>query len=126
MILHTGASGLYRAFSLRQEFPEAWYQLKTTNATTLNLGPELLPYFSSGHTPGVLAASWIGRLTGSPATYAMKLDGVTFNLNKDPAFGNQCKGDSSVITLGAGFTLSAVSTAALEDLVVVVKYSLGS
>jgi hypothetical protein len=126
MVLHTGASGLYRAFNLRQEFPEAWYQLKTTNATTLNLGPELLPFFSSGHTPGILSASWIARLTGSPATYAMLLDGVSFNLNKDPAFGNLCKGDSAMITLGAAFTLSAVSTAALEDLVVVVKYSLGS
>jgi len=126
MILHTGASGLYRAFNLRQEFPEAWYQLKTTNATTLNLTPDLLPFFSSGHTPGVLAASWIARLDGSPATYAMLVDAASFNLNKDPAFGNQCKGDSAVITLGTPFTLSAASTAALEDLVVVVKYSLGS
>ena len=126
MDLHSGVTGLYRAFNLRQEFPEAWYQLKSTNSTTLNLGADKLPYFSTGHTPAVASASWIGKLAGSPATYAMLLDGVGFNLNKDPNFGGLCKGDSAAITLGTAFTLSAASTADLEDLLLVVKYSLGS
>ncbi len=126
MDLHSGVTGLYRAFNLRQEFPEAWYQLKSTNSTTLNLGADKLPYFSSGHTPAVASASWIGKLAGSPPTYAMLLDGVGFNLNKDLNFGGLCKGDSAAITLGTAFTLSAASTADLEDLLLVVKYSLGS
>ena len=126
MDLHSGVSGLYRSFSLRQEFPENWYQLKTTNSTTLTLGAEQLPYFSAGHTPAAASASWIGRLATSPATYVMQLDAVDFNLNKDSNFGGLCKGDSAAITLGAPFTLSATSTTDLEDLLLVVKYSLGS
>jgi hypothetical protein len=126
MDLHSGVSGLYRSFNLRQEFPENWYQLKTTNSTTLTLGADKLPYFSAGHTPTVASASWVGRLTGSPTTYAMQLDAVAFNLNKDPNFGGLCKGDSAAITLGTAFTLSAASTTDLEDLLLVVKYSLSS
>ncbi len=126
MDLHSGVSGLYRAFNLRQEFPEAWYQLKTAKSTTLTLGADKLPYFSAGHTPAAASASWIGRLDGSPSTYTMQLDAVDFNLNKDPNFGGLCKGDSAAITLGTAFTLSATSTTDLEDLLLVVKYSLGS
>jgi len=126
MDLHSGVSGLYRAFNLRQEFPEAWYQLKTTKSTTLTLGADKLPYFSAGHTPAGASASWIGRLDGSPSTYTMQLDAVDFNLNKDSNFGGLCKGDSAAITLGTAFTLSATSTTDLEDLLLVIKYSLGS
>jgi hypothetical protein len=126
MVLAANQTGLFKSYNLRQEFPNEWYRLKQSNTANLTIGLEDLPFFIQGHTPAVDTVMWLGRIKNNPMTFGMSLNGVGFNLNRDPALNNLCKGSSNPITLGTAFTLAASSTADLEDLALLVRYRLSN
>jgi hypothetical protein len=126
-MIHTaGGTGLFQAYNLRHQFPNEWWSLKQTNSTQLTIGQQHLPFFVQSHAPAIDSVSWFARLHGDPALYVMSVDGANFNLNRNLDLAKLCVGSSVPATLGSAFTLAAANTSDLEDLTVLVHYTLGS
>ncbi len=126
MLVDASRTGLYAAFDIRRQFPDVWYQLTQNGSAQLTLTNELLPYFIKNHGPSIDAVSWVARLAGDPASTAATLDGTGFVLNSSSTFGGRCAGSSAGITLGTPFALAAINHAALQELSLVIHYTLGS
>jgi hypothetical protein len=126
MLVDAQNNGLYQGFDLRREFPNEWYRLQQSGTVQIAIGSDRLPFFTKGHTPTIQSATWLGRVSGSPASYALKLDGSTLTLSKDTDFGGLCKGDSNSVTLDTPFALASTNVAALQDLALVIHYTLGA
>jgi len=120
------SKGLVRLFSLRHDFPNEWHRLKQSNTAKLTVRLDQLPFFVQDHTPTVDTVTWLARVTNDPATYAMSVDGEVFDLTPDPSLNNLVKGTSDPIALDTQFTLAAGNTAELEELLLLVRYTLGS
>jgi hypothetical protein len=124
LLLEAGRTGLYRAFDLRHEFTQEWHRLKQDSSTDLVIDEQHLPLFVQGHDPIIEIVTWFARVKGNPQTFEMSLDGSAFNLERNPNLNNLCEGISDPIALGTAFTLSAASIGALEELILLVKYTL--
>jgi hypothetical protein len=125
-LLSANETGLFKAFDIQRDFPAEWQSLKQTNGASFTLSEQRLPVFVQGHAPSIDGTTWLARVKGNPPTFVMNLDGTAFNLNSNPDLGSLCIGTSDPITLGTTFTLSATSTADLEELVLVIKYKISS
>jgi hypothetical protein len=126
MTLAANRSGLYQSYVLGQQFPNEWYQLKQTQATQLTLGARYLPFLTQGHAPTVDHVTWIARVNGDPATYVMSVNATPFTLNRNPGLANLCVGDSAAVVPGTSFSLSAGDTSQLEELIMLVHYTLSA
>lgn len=124
LLLSESGTGFFKAFNIKHEFPSEWHILKQANSVSFALTDQHLPLFVQGHSSSVDSTIWVARVKDNPAIFVMSLDGTTFDLNRDPHVNNLCVGSSDPITLGAAFTLSAASTADLEELVLIIKYTL--
>ena len=124
MVLAATRQGLFQAFNLKHDHSNEWHRLKQTNSTQLTLTIDNLPYFVSNHTPTVDQVTWMARVNGNPAMFVMSIDGTPFNLNADDSLNKLCTGSSGAITLGTPFTLSTTNATDLEDLVVLVHYTI--
>lgn len=124
MLVDAQNSGLYQGFDLRREFPNEWYRLQQSGTVQIEIGSDRLPFFTKGHAPTIQSATWLGRVNGNPASYALKLDGSTLTLSKDTDFGGLCKGGSNSVTLDTPFALASTNVAALQDLALVIHYTL--
>lgn len=128
MTLDAKNSGLYQAYSIKQQFSTEWVQLLKTNTTSVNIDARFLPYFTQGHTPSITGVLWLAQVAGNPTTFSFSLDGQSVSLNQEPDYGNSWAGYSApnAVVLGKPFTLSldAASAAALQDMVAVVQYTL--
>ena len=62
-----GATGLYRAFSFRHEFPDEWHRLRQGQTVTLEIGPDRLPYFVSVLKPKIEGATWLAKSKQKPS-----------------------------------------------------------
>lgn len=118
--------GLFLALDIRQQAPNEWARLKSTQSAQLTIGPQHLPYVFQQHSPTIDEVRWYARVAGNPAVYTMSVDGVAFNLNRDPNLDRLCVGTSNPVTLGTPFTLSAADTSSLESLVAVAHYTIAT
>lgn len=126
MLLAASRTGLFQAYNLRQQFPNEWWNLKQTKSTQLTIMQQHLPFFVQGHIPAIDTVTWFARVTADPALYVMSVDAVNFNLNRNTDLAKLCVGSSAPVTLGNAFMLAAVDTSKLEDLTVLVHYTIGS
>ena len=129
MVITASETGLYRAFSLRREFPDAFYRFKTDKTLTMQLKASMLPIFTEGHTPAVEATTLLAQLKGSPGSYALTLDGAAINLTAKTVFANLLCTETPLpnpLALDTDFTLTAAATDDLEDLIIAIKYTLAS
>ncbi|MBP1693472.1 MAG: hypothetical protein H6Q37_1355, partial [Chloroflexi bacterium] len=128
MVLSASKTGLYQAFSLRQSFAEAFYMLKTDKTLTMQITEQMLPFYTEDHTPNLEGVTFLARLKNNPASYAMTLNAAALNLTKTPTYGNLCTGTPmpNPLSLATDFTLAAANTDDLEDLMIVVRYTLAS
>lgn len=126
MLLQANRTGLFRALDIKREFPQEWRQLKENQSAALTIMEKHLPLFVQGHSPSIGDVTWLARVKGDPSAYGMFLNGVSFNLNREPNLNNLCVGPSDPVTLGTVFTISTTSTADLEELLVLFKYTLAS
>jgi len=65
------------------------------------------------------------RVTGSPPSYSVTVGGTALTLNRDPNMKALCIGSGATITLGTPVTIAA-NTAALEDLIITVHYTISA
>jgi hypothetical protein len=126
MVLEASHTGLYQAYNLGQQFPNEWWHLKQTKSAQLTLGSQHLPFFVQGHSPAVDAVTWFARVNGNPAIFVLSLDAADFALGSDSTLASLCVGSSTPITLGTAFTLAAADTSNLEELTMLVHYTISS
>ena len=122
MMLTLGRTGWYAAFSIRDAFPDDWWQLTQTGATQVTLGTQHLPFLVRSLSPTIDAVTWAARVTGSPPSYPLTVGGTPLTLNRDPTMKALCTGSGAALTLGTPVTLAA-NTAKLQDLIVLVHYT---
>jgi len=125
MLVDAVNGGLYQGFDLRRQFPDAWYQLTQTGSASITITTDFLPFFVQQHGPVIDTVSWVARLTGNPASTSAAIDAASFTLSSSNDYGGRCKGDSTTITLGIAFTLTAADHGTLEELSFVIHYTLG-
>ena len=113
-------------FSLRHEFPNEWHSLKQSNSSIFTLTKQHLPQFTREHNPSTDSVIWFARVNGDPESFKMSLGETDFTLTQEPSLNNLCVGSSNSITLGTEFALSATDAADLEELVLLIKYTLSS
>lgn len=128
LLLSTGKTGLFKGFNIRHEFPNEWHNLKQNNSTAFTLTKQHLPQFVQEYGPRIDSVTWYARVKDNPDSFEMFLDGTSFSLDQDPSLNNLNVGESELITLGdeKEFTLSADNTENLEELVMLIKYTLDS
>lgn len=123
MPLSANKTGWYAGLSLREHFPEAWWQLKSTGETAIDLGTEHVPFAVRAHDPAITEITWAATVAGSPASYALTVDGSSVTLNRDPGMKRLCLATASGPAFGDEVTLAA-NPSNLQDLTLVVHYEL--
>jgi hypothetical protein len=125
MLLTASQTGLYQAYNLAQQFPNEWWHLKQTKSAQLTLGLQHLPFFLQGHAPAIATVKWYARVNGSPAAGLLAVDAGNVTLSIDPDLAGYYSGLSAV-TLGTPFILASTDPASLEELTMLVHYTIGS
>ena len=82
-VLAAGRKGLYVAFSLRDSFPNEWWQLSESGSTSITIDAGHLPYLALAHSPAMVAMTWAAKVEGAPASYPMAIDGTATTLTRD-------------------------------------------
>jgi len=121
--LVAGRKGLYLAFSLPDSFPNEWWQLRETGATTLTIDTQHLPQVARQHNPVLKAVTWAAQVTGAPASYPITVGGTGGTLNRDPAMPSRCVGTLGTVSWGTPIAISC-DPAKLTDLSVLVSYTI--
>jgi hypothetical protein len=130
MAVDKTSAGLYQAFNVRREFSDAWFRLRQSGTVGLKITADMLPGFSAAHTPAIASARWFGRVAGDPSSFAMSLavggaSASSFSLSTTPV-PKLLGATSPAFALGDDVTLAATGAANLEELSLVVSYTLGS
>lgn len=122
-LLVAGRTGLYVAYSLRDSFPDAWWQLQDTGSTNITIDEEHLPWAVRSHSPTLTGVTWAAQVDGSPATFPITVDGAGTTLNRDTTMTRLCVGTVVGATLGTPMTV-ACDASDLTDLSVLVAYTI--
>ncbi len=62
-----GADGLYQTMSVREQFADAWWQLRQTGQTSLTVTSNQLPFWARDHQPAIDSIGWYAGYTTAPA-----------------------------------------------------------
>ncbi len=123
MLLSAQRSGWYAGINVREQFPEAWWQLTATGSTELRIGTEYLPFGVRSHSPAVAQVTWVATVESSPASYQLTIDGGTLTLKRDPQMRRICLATGGAFDFGDTVTVAA-NPAKLQDLTLLVHYTL--
>lgn len=117
-----GATGLYQALSLKDQFPDAWWQVSQAQATSLTFVRTHLPYWTQSRTPVIDSITWYVSIPGTPTAPAITVGGVNLPLNPAPGLPGVYTRSITGVTLGTPITFTmAIPTA--QEVVAVVKYT---
>ena len=118
-----------RLFSLRHEFPNEWNLLKQNGKVSFAIGKNRLPFFAQNRDLTWEGATWIAR---NPVEFKMTLNGQDVSLTRRTDLNNLLIGTSDPIALANDdkdknniIALSATNTDSLEDLMVLIQYTVG-
>ncbi|MFG3092814.1 neuraminidase-like domain-containing protein [Streptomyces antibioticus] len=123
MLLGVGGNGWYVGLSLREHFPDDWWQLTSTGTTQVTIGTELLPFAVRAHTPTITAVTWVAAVQGSPVSYGLTVNSSALTLQRDAEMKRLCMAPGPVVGFDETLTLSG-DPAGLEDLTMLVHYAL--
>jgi len=126
LFLSAGKTGLFKGFNIRHEFPDEWHILKHGDSATFALSEQHLPQLAREHSPEIESEIWLARMKGEPDSFEMSLGENPLILEVDPTLNNLFIGQTDLISLNEPFILSANNTGDLEELVLLVKYTLDS
>ncbi|MEO3780965.1 neuraminidase-like domain-containing protein [Micromonospora sp. B11E3] len=126
-VLTAGRKGLHVAFSVRDSFPNEWWQLTENGSTTLTIDEQHLPYLARAKGPAqkpvLKSLTWAAQVTGAPASYPITVSGTATTLNHDATMKSLCVGSAGTASFGSSLTLSCDATN-LIDLSVLVSYTI--
>jgi peptidoglycan hydrolase-like protein with peptidoglycan-binding domain len=128
LALKTGRTGLFQAFDLRRDRPDVWHRLVTTGTATLTIGPDDLPYFTKSRAVAVTASRILARVTGHPASYGITVAGaaVTLNAAAEPDLAGLLSSSVMGVALETPVTISTPLPNRLEEMIVVINYTMTS
>jgi len=116
-----------RLFSLRHEFPVEWQRFKQNKIINqLIINKSRLPFFVQNRSITIEGTVWFARIQDNPANFKIMVNNNSVALTGDPNLGHLLKGSSDPLTLDATMSLSAVSTDNLEDLMVLIQYTVSN
>jgi hypothetical protein len=121
-VLVASRKGLYVAFSLRDSFPNEWWQLSEAGSTSITIDQAHLPYLARTHNPVLAAMTWAAEVQGAPASYPITIDGTATTLSKDPTMPSLCVGTAGAPVLGTPMAISC-DASKLQDLTVLISYT---
>ncbi|GAA0954667.1 hypothetical protein GCM10009550_38210 [Actinocorallia libanotica] len=126
-MLTAGRKGLYVAFSLRDSFPNEWWQLSETGSTTLTIDEQHLPYLVRSKEPAqkpvLKSLTWAAQVKGAPTSYPITISGTAATLNRDSTMKSLCVGTAGTTSFGTPLAISC-NAANLIDLSVLVSYTI--
>jgi hypothetical protein len=116
-------TGLHTAINLMHDMPNEWHLLKTTGGADITVDMSRLPYMAQALEATIANVVVLAKVTGNPATFAVKLDGSDLNMSRIDAW-QLCKAETTTISLDTpvALSLTPANLAKLEELVLVVKY----
>jgi hypothetical protein len=121
-IAHADGYPQLRLFSLRHEFPNEWNQLKQGKQVSLVNLKDRLPFFVQGQTLTVENTTLLVR---DPDDLTITLNGERIkDWERNPDLSNLLIGHSSNLPALDNVTLSATNTDKLEDLMILIQYTL--
>ncbi len=126
MVLAANRAGLYQAYSLRQQFPNEWRQLQQAGTTQLTLESRHFPFFAQGHSPTIAKVIWCAPSPAECTDPQLVLPG-TPSLSRDPNMPQLFVGTSGSlcpVELGVSFPVGSGDPAVVEDLIIVVQYTI--
>jgi Tc toxin complex TcA C-terminal TcB-binding domain/ABC toxin N-terminal region/Neuraminidase-like domain len=126
MVIDAKTTGLTQGYNVRLEFPDEWFTLQQSGTVSITVPSASLPFFAQGHTPALQSATWLARINGNPATFTMSLNGASFNLAQNATLNKLCSGASAAVAFDAPFTLATVNAGSVQELSLIVHYTLGS
>ncbi len=121
-VLVAGRKGLYVAFSVRDSFPNQWWQLSDTGSTSITIDQAHLPYLAQAHNPALMTMTWAAQVQGAPASFPITIDAAASTLARDATMTSLCVGTFGAPALGTPVTISC-DAANLLDLTVLVSYT---
>lgn len=124
MALAASRTGLWQAFDLRRDLPDVWHRLVTTGKADLTISADDLPYFVSARVDQIVTSRLVVR-AGSP-TPAIKAGGaaVTLNAPAEAGLAGLLSGGIAAIGLGVPLTIEATTPAKLEEMILIVNYTI--
>jgi len=126
MIVEASQTGLFKIINIQHEFPSAWNSLSTGGSTPLTIATQQLPFFVKGHGPAISSAVWVAQMKKSTSAFTLIQDGSAITLNADPKMKNVLKGSVPALALDTALTLSATAVGDVEDLYLILNYTLSS
>ncbi len=126
MALKTGRIGLFQAFDLRRDRPDAWHKLITTGNTTLTISADDLPYFTSSRAIAINASRMLARIKGTSGNYALTVGGaaVTLTAPAEVELGGLLSSSALGVALDVPLTIAAAMPNKLDEMILVVNYEL--
>jgi hypothetical protein len=130
MIIDAQNTGLFQSFDFARELPDQFYLLQQSGSAQVTIESDRLPLFTRGHGPQIAAAKWLAVVTGNPNSYSMSVAIPTtqapqsFTLSLDANLKNTLSADSPSLTFDTPFALGATNAGALQQLVLVIQYTL--
>ena len=128
LVSRASARGLFRALSLKHEFPTEWHRLVNEKAVSLQIRDDLLPYHVPGATPQIqsatlLAASDLSKRQISVEGESIKWVEIGNNLWEGKPLPTAGVAKELEIEFGKAFSLSVKEANGLEDMTVLVRYT---
>ncbi|QYU71209.1 hypothetical protein J4558_16560 [Leptolyngbya sp. 15MV] len=125
-VLKAGRVGLFHAFDLRRDRPDAWHRLVTTGSADLTVGAQDLPYFTSGRIVTVTGARLLAEIAGAPASFAMTAAGAPVVLNPpgEAELAGLLGSNIAGVQFDAPVQLTVPSPDLIRDMVLVVNYAI--
>jgi hypothetical protein len=117
-----GPTGLFQALSLRDQLPDAWWQLNQAHATTVTLTAAHLPYWTRNRSPVIVSVTWFATIGGTPTSPALTVDGTPTPLTAVTGLPGVYAATSTGITLGTPVPLG-MTIPDVTELVAVVKFT---
>jgi hypothetical protein len=127
MALATSRTGLFHSIDIKRDRPDLWHLFNTTNAATIPLSPEDLPYFARGHTPTVLSIAVLARTSGAPPA-SLDIGGVPTPVGaaSGPELAGLLLASPAVVPFNSSLAIAKPALANFTELVVVINYRLAT
>jgi hypothetical protein len=124
--LKAGRVGLFQAFDLRRDRPDVWQKLITTGAASLTLTADDLPYYTSSRAIAIIASRILARVKGVPASYGITVAGAPIVLNApaEPELASLLSSTVLGIALDTALTIAAPLPSKIEEMILIVNYTM--
>lgn len=126
LALKAGRVGLFQAFDLRRDRPDVWNRLKATGTADLTISTDELPYYTSTHAASISATRILAKV-GSNPPYPIVVGGTSVSLTgAGPDLAGLVASSVTPMSFGAPVTIATTTPEQLQEMIVIINYSLNA